>query len=85
MAFPEQGAVVVPGERSPSNRGRPHVDLWTGVRAALARAGVDDERVEGNLGCTRCQAERFHSYRRDGPRIGQQLAFIGLRADPTPR
>lgn len=57
---------------------RSHVDLWAATRLALERAGVGAERIIAPPGCTRCEADRFHSYRRDGPRMGQQIAVIGI-------
>ena len=47
-------------------------------RAALIRAGLDPAHIADPPGCTMCLPERFYSYRRDGARIGQQLAYIGL-------
>jgi copper oxidase (laccase) domain-containing protein len=35
--------------------------------------------------CTRCDPERFHSYRRDGPRAGRLLHHVAAKADlPAP-
>jgi YfiH family protein len=55
-----------------------YVDLRLAVRAQLARAGIED--VEDVPGCTRCDAARFFSYRRDGERSGRHLAAITLRS-----
>jgi copper oxidase (laccase) domain-containing protein len=30
--------------------------------------------------CTRCRADLYHSYRRDGPGAGRMLSFVGWRA-----
>ncbi len=49
----------------------PHVDLDLAVRVHLARAGIAAENVTRLEGCTRCDAERFHSYRRDGANAGR--------------
>jgi YfiH family protein len=56
------------------------VDLRRAVRAQLVRAGVTD--VEDVPGCTRCEAARFFSYRRDGERSGRHLAAIARRPPP---
>ena len=53
------------------------LDLRLAVRRQLESAGVAD--VENVPGCTRCDAERFFSYRRDGERSGRHLAAIALR------
>jgi copper oxidase (laccase) domain-containing protein len=54
--------------------GRPHLDLVAAVRHQLAAAGV--RRIHAVPGCTRCDAERLHSYRRDGGGAGRNHAFI---------
>jgi len=64
-----------------------HADLDLGVlaREVLLAAGIAPDRV-GRVTppCTSCDPERFHSYRRDGPRSGRLVHYIraGLR---TPR
>jgi len=54
-----------------------HVDLRLAVRAQLRTYGVAE--VEDVPGCTRCDAARFFSYRRDGQQSGRHLAAIALR------
>ncbi len=51
------------------------LDLQEANRIALAKEGV--EEIEVIKICTKCSRE-FHSYRRDGKRVGNQLSFIGL-------
>ena len=53
-----------------------YVDLRSAVRAQLRAGGVDDRRIEDVPGCTRHDAERFHSFRRDGANSGRMLAAI---------
>ena len=53
-----------------------YVDLRAAVRAQLRDLGIDDARIEDVPGCTRCDAERFFSFRRDGARSGRHLAAI---------
>lgn len=53
---------------------RPHLDLPVAVLAQLVRAGVGT--VRPTLWCTRCAPDRLHSYRRDGPAAGRNIAFI---------
>lgn len=55
-----------------------HIDLRVASRAMLERAGVRPEHVDDRPPCTRCEAERFFSYRRDGREGGVHMAFIGL-------
>jgi len=59
---------------------RPHVDLRRIVRAQLEAEGLDDARIDDVPGCTVCDRERFHSYRRDGDRSGRLLSAIVVRA-----
>jgi copper oxidase (laccase) domain-containing protein len=47
--------VVVKGEK------KSHVDLWTGARLALSRAGV--RHISLAALCTRCEPDRFYSHR----------------------
>jgi YfiH family protein len=56
--------------------GRLYVDLWRTNRELLLRAGLDPLHIDVPPPCTRCDPERFYSYRRDGAGIGQHLAFI---------
>jgi YfiH family protein len=53
------------------------LDLGALARDALGAAGVRASRVDASpVACTRCDAERFHSYRRDGARAGRLLHWI---------
>jgi YfiH family protein len=55
-----------------------YLDLRRAVRIQLASAGVAD--IEDVPGCTRCDADRFFSFRRDGAASGRHLAVIALGA-----
>jgi copper oxidase (laccase) domain-containing protein len=44
----------------------------------LEPADVRPEHIDDQPPCTRCEAERFFSYRRDGREGGVHMAFIGL-------
>ncbi len=60
------------------------LDLATLARVDLLRGGVGEARVAALAGaCTACDAERFHSYRRDGPRSGRLFHWIAARPDPA--
>ena len=62
---------------APSRPGHAMVDLGRLVSVALERSGLSREnwaRVEG--ACTRCDSERFHSFRRDGPRAGRLVHYV---------
>jgi YfiH family protein len=52
------------------------VDLRRAVRAQLESIGA---RVDDVAGCTRCDAERFYSYRRDGDASGRLIGVIAAR------
>lgn len=58
------------------SRAKPHVDLAAIVRAQLASAGVPLDQIDDVPGCTRCEPERFFSFRRDGQRSGRHIAAI---------
>jgi polyphenol oxidase len=58
------------------DKAKPHVDLRRAVRLQLRALGVEDANIEDVPGCTRCDAERFFSHRRDGARSGRLIAAI---------
>lgn len=58
------------------SRSKPHVDLGSIVRAQLLSAGVPNDQIDDVAGCTRCEPERFFSFRRDGQRSGRHIAAI---------
>ncbi len=62
---------------------RPHVDLRRIVRAQLVAAGLLDESIDDVAGCTKCDADRFFSYRRDRERSGRLLSAIVARASTS--
>jgi YfiH family protein len=60
-------------------RSKDHVDLRVATRAIVERAGVLPAHVDARPPCTKCEPDRFFSYRRDGQDGGVHMAFIGLR------
>jgi YfiH family protein len=66
---------------TPSRADHHLLDLGALARAALLRAGVSAHEI-GALAssCTSCDAQRFHSYRRDGPRAGRLVHWIAVRS-----
>jgi polyphenol oxidase len=64
--------LVVAGPR------KDHVDLRVASRVALERAGVPADQIDASPPCTRCEPDRFFSYRRDGRDGGVHMGFIGL-------
>ncbi len=61
-----------------------YVDLRLAVRLQLRACGLDDDHIDdvpgrGPEGCTRCDRERFYSYRRDGDASGRLLGVIVAR------
>lgn len=66
-------------ERRDEARGKVFVDLRAAVRAQLLALGVakiEDVPSQKNVQCTRCDARRFYSYRRDGDASGRLIAVI---------
>jgi polyphenol oxidase len=72
-AFGDRPGLVVAGPR------KDHVDLRVAMRASLERAGVAAEHIDHRPPCTRCEADRFFSYRRDGYEGGVHMGFIFMR------
>jgi YfiH family protein len=58
--------------------GRVHVDLQEENRQQLLQAGVTLGRIYASNLCTMCEAEEFHSFRRDRERAGRMHSFVGL-------
>jgi YfiH family protein len=73
-AFGELDGLVVAGPK------KAHLDLRVATRAVLDRAGVRPEHVDATPPCTKCEPERFFSYRRDGKEGGVHMGFIGMTA-----
>ena len=65
-------------------RGKAYVDLRLAVRTQLRARGIPNEMIEDVGGCTRDDAEAYHSYRRDGDASGRLLGVIAAR-DLHPR
>jgi YfiH family protein len=62
----------------PGPRGRPHLDVRGANRAQLVDAGLRPDRIHGLDHCTRCRADLYHSYRRDGKAAGRMINFVGF-------
>ena len=62
-------SVLVPGRRD-----RPHLDLHAAAISQLQAAGVRIAARHDD--CTRCNADSWHSYRRNGPGAGRNLTCI---------
>ena len=60
-------------------QGRAHISLAGANRAQLLAAGVTPEKIYASNLCTRCLAEEFHSFRRDGEAAGRLYSFAGIR------
>lgn len=73
-AFGDLPGLVVAGPR------KRHIDLRIATRAVLEAAGVRPDHIDDAPPCTRCEPDRFFSYRRDGRGGGCHMGFIGLRA-----
>src|SRR5690606_32344349 len=66
---------------APTRAGHWQLDLAALARAALVRAGLADTRVAVLAdACTACNAQRFHSHRRDGAGAGRLVHWIAARA-----
>ena len=64
----------------PGPRGRPHLDVRAANVAQLMETGVRADRIHHVADCTSCRADLYHSYRRDGPRTGRMINYIGWTA-----
>jgi YfiH family protein len=57
---------------------KPHLDLATANLKQLLDAGIPAGQIETSQLCTRCREDLFHSFRRDGKRMGHLLSVIGI-------
>lgn len=57
-----------------------HINLRVAMRSILEAAGVAPDHIDDTPPCTKCNPDRFFSYRRDGREGGVHMGFIGLRA-----
>ncbi|MCC6537246.1 MAG: peptidoglycan editing factor PgeF [Bryobacterales bacterium] len=62
---------------------RVYIDLPATLQRQLVSAGLSPARIETLSHCTRCDAARFHSYRRDGAAAGRMVSAARIR--PTAR
>lgn len=58
--------------------GRVHLDLANAKRTQLVAAGVPESQIEVLPYCTKCRADLFHSFRRDGEAAGRMLSHIRI-------
>ncbi|NVB79648.1 MAG: peptidoglycan editing factor PgeF [Kofleriaceae bacterium] len=72
-AFGDVPGMVVRGPN------KDHIDLRVATRTVLERAGVTPEHIDTSPPCTKCEPDRFFSYRRDGQEGGVHMGFIAMR------
>jgi len=80
-AFDERFSEILPRALRRTRPGHARLDLGLLAREALRAEGVESDSIgflEGD--CTACDAERFHSYRRDGSEAGRLVHFIAAGA-----
>ena len=76
-AMAERFSRALPEASRPTRPGHVRLDLARLARDALSAEGVDPARIGSQtVACTACDSERFHSYRRDGPKAGRLFHFI---------
>ena len=80
----EVGEEVVSGISDPSaierraEWAKPHLNLAAANRRQLLEAGISEAQIEISSLCTKCRQDLFHSYRRDGKRMGYMFSVIGM-------
>jgi hypothetical protein len=79
-AMRERFGAAAEGALRPARPGHALLDLAALARAALLAAGVPAISIGAVAACTRCDAERFHSFRRDGAGAGRLLSWIEVPA-----
>lgn len=56
-----------------------HIDIWEANRLSLIEAGVKPENIEVSGICTRCNKDRFYSFRGDGGIINENAGYISIK------
>jgi YfiH family protein len=75
-AFGASGACLFrPGPKS-----RPHLDVRAANVRQLLDAGLRPAALHHVADCTRCRADLYHSYRREGKASGRMISFVGFEA-----
>jgi len=64
----------------PGPSGRPHLDVRAAIVCQLLDSGLPPGSIHHVADCTRCRADVYHSYRRDGRAAGRMISFVGFRA-----
>ncbi len=59
--------------------GKYHFDLKGEIFSQLVNSGLNFRNIEVSRHCTICEADLFHSFRRDGENSGRMWALFGLR------
>lgn len=67
-------------ERTDLDSGRAMIDLAGTLRLQLTAAGLEPVNVAAIGECTRCQAGRYHSFRRDREASGRMVSAVRIRA-----
>jgi purine-nucleoside/S-methyl-5'-thioadenosine phosphorylase / adenosine deaminase len=75
--------MMPPGHQPEPERAR--LDLRAANRRQLIDAGVAPKRIAVSALCTRCRADLFFSYRREGAGTGRMMALIGIRETAAKR
>jgi YfiH family protein len=57
-----------------------YLNLQQVILDKLLAQGVPKEQIEYSRECTRCSAEKFYSYRRQGKDSGRMMGIIGIRS-----
>lgn len=60
--------------------GKAHLDVRAANQHQLVAAGLAPTHIHHLDECTRCHAELYPSYRRDGTQAGRMLSWVGWRA-----
>jgi hypothetical protein len=72
----EEVAVRFPSTFVDRTHTKPHVDIAALTVDLLRQRGFASDRIFDSGLCTRCDGSIFHSFRRDGPRGGRNLAIV---------
>jgi copper oxidase (laccase) domain-containing protein len=57
-----------------------YLNLRYFIKDQILESGIPEAQLELNEMCTKCRADLFYSYRRDGQMSGRMMGMIGVTA-----
>ena len=76
---PEVASLFPKAAQKKGEGDRSFLNLQEAVIRQLSESGVPENQIISDGTCTKCNPEKFHSYRRNGSKAGRHIAIAGWR------